>query len=138
MTVKQDVTGYVRPVKPNRLRHSERIDGIVAAVMGTAGPWCIVESNGSASTTRSRSATLGRQWTPSFSSARDSAGERPLLTACRFTAKCITSGCSRLAAVTNMRLDAWFAPVPNDSLITSRSVGTGEIYTLRLGSAMGF
>lgn len=33
MTVKQDVNGNVRPVKPNRLKNSKRIDGIVAGVM---------------------------------------------------------------------------------------------------------
>lgn len=33
MTVKQDANGNVRPVKPNRLKNSKRIDGIVAAVM---------------------------------------------------------------------------------------------------------
>ena len=33
MTVKQDSNGNVRPVKPDRLKNSKRIDGIVAAVM---------------------------------------------------------------------------------------------------------
>jgi phage terminase large subunit-like protein len=33
MTVKQDTNGNVRPVKPNRLKNSKRIDGIVASVM---------------------------------------------------------------------------------------------------------
>jgi phage terminase large subunit-like protein len=33
MTVRQDVNGNVRPVKPNRLKNSKRIDGIVASVM---------------------------------------------------------------------------------------------------------
>ena len=34
MTVKQDIYGNVRPVKPDRLKSTKRIDGIVAAVMG--------------------------------------------------------------------------------------------------------
>ena len=34
MTVRQDLNGNVRPVKPNRLKSPKRIDGIVAAVMG--------------------------------------------------------------------------------------------------------
>jgi phage terminase large subunit-like protein len=33
MTVKQDSNGNVRPVKPDRLKNSKRIDGIVGAVM---------------------------------------------------------------------------------------------------------
>ena len=33
MTVKQDSNGNVRPVKPDRLKHSKRIDGVVASVM---------------------------------------------------------------------------------------------------------
>ncbi len=33
MTVQQDVNGNVRPVKPNRLKSSKRIDGVVALVM---------------------------------------------------------------------------------------------------------
>jgi phage terminase large subunit-like protein len=33
MTVQQDVNGNVRPVKPNRLKTSKRIDGVVALVM---------------------------------------------------------------------------------------------------------
>jgi phage terminase large subunit-like protein len=36
MTVKQDSNGNVRPVKPDRLKHSKRIDGVVAGVMGIA------------------------------------------------------------------------------------------------------
>jgi phage terminase large subunit-like protein len=34
MTVKTDINGNVRPVKPDRLKSSKRIDGIVAAIMG--------------------------------------------------------------------------------------------------------
>ena len=33
MTVKQDVNGNVRPVKPERLKSSKRIDGMVALIM---------------------------------------------------------------------------------------------------------
>jgi phage terminase large subunit-like protein len=36
MTVKSDLNGNVRPVKPDRLKNSKRIDGIVAAIMGMA------------------------------------------------------------------------------------------------------
>ena len=34
MTVKSDINGNVSPVKPDRLKSSKRIDGIVAAIMG--------------------------------------------------------------------------------------------------------
>ncbi len=34
MTVKQDANGAVKTVKPDRLKHRKRIDGIVAAIMG--------------------------------------------------------------------------------------------------------
>jgi phage terminase large subunit-like protein len=34
MTVKSDINGNVRPVKPDRLKSSKRVDGIVAAIMG--------------------------------------------------------------------------------------------------------
>ena len=34
MTVKSDINGNVRPVKPDRLKSSKRIDGMVAAIMG--------------------------------------------------------------------------------------------------------
>jgi len=34
MTVKSDINSNVRPVKPDRLKSSKRIDGIVAAIMG--------------------------------------------------------------------------------------------------------
>ena len=33
MTVKQDLNGNVRPVKPERLKSSKRIDGMVALIM---------------------------------------------------------------------------------------------------------
>jgi hypothetical protein len=33
MTVKEDVNGNVRPVKPERLKSSKRIDGMVALIM---------------------------------------------------------------------------------------------------------
>jgi hypothetical protein len=33
-TVKTDINRNVRPVKPNRLKSSKRINGIVAAIMG--------------------------------------------------------------------------------------------------------
>ena len=33
MTVKSDINSNVRPVKPDRLKSSKRIDGIVAAIM---------------------------------------------------------------------------------------------------------
>jgi phage terminase large subunit-like protein len=36
MTVKSDLNCNVRPVKPDRLKNSKRIDGIVAAIMGIA------------------------------------------------------------------------------------------------------
>ena len=36
----------------------------------------------------------------------------------------------RVAALKNMRVTLWFAPAPNNSLITARSVGTDEIYAL--------
>jgi phage terminase large subunit-like protein len=36
MSVRQDVNGNVRPVKPDRLKNSKRIDGIVASVMAIA------------------------------------------------------------------------------------------------------
>ena len=36
----------------------------------------------------------------------------------------------RVAGLKNMRLGLWFAPAPNNSLITARSVGTDEIYAL--------
>jgi Tol biopolymer transport system component len=36
----------------------------------------------------------------------------------------------RFAALKGIHVDTWFAPAPNNSLITSRSVGAGEIYAL--------
>jgi eukaryotic-like serine/threonine-protein kinase len=36
----------------------------------------------------------------------------------------------RIAALKTMRVDKWFAPAPNDSLITARSVGADDIYAL--------
>jgi Tol biopolymer transport system component/DNA-binding winged helix-turn-helix (wHTH) protein len=36
----------------------------------------------------------------------------------------------RVAALKNMQVGKWFAPAPNNSLITTRSVGTDEIYAL--------
>ena len=36
----------------------------------------------------------------------------------------------RVARLKDMRVDGWFAPAPNNSLITARSVGTNEIYAL--------
>ena len=36
----------------------------------------------------------------------------------------------RVAALKSMRVTDWFAPAPNNSLITTRSVGTDEIYAL--------
>ncbi|HUE01463.1 MAG TPA: hypothetical protein VMR62_17960 [Bryobacteraceae bacterium] len=36
----------------------------------------------------------------------------------------------RIAALKGLRLTYWFAPAPNNSLITARSVGTDEIYAL--------
>ncbi len=36
----------------------------------------------------------------------------------------------RVAALKNMRVDQWFAPAPNNSLITARNIGTEEIYAL--------
>jgi len=36
----------------------------------------------------------------------------------------------RVAVLRNMRVTLWFAPAPNNSLITARSVGTDEIYAL--------
>jgi len=36
----------------------------------------------------------------------------------------------RVALLKNMRVDQWFEPAPNNSLITARSVGTDEIYAL--------
>jgi len=37
----------------------------------------------------------------------------------------------RIAALKNLRMEGgWFAPAPNDSLITTRSVGVNEIYAL--------
>ena len=33
LTVKQDINGNVRPVKPERLKSSKRIDGMVALIM---------------------------------------------------------------------------------------------------------
>jgi phage terminase large subunit-like protein len=44
MTVRTDINGNVRPVKPDRLRGSKRIDGIVAAVMGI-GRAMVVDSS---------------------------------------------------------------------------------------------
>jgi len=34
VTVIQDPKGAIRPVKPDRLKKSKRIDGVVAALMG--------------------------------------------------------------------------------------------------------
>ena len=34
MTVRSDINGNVRPVKPDRLKNSKRIDGIVALILG--------------------------------------------------------------------------------------------------------
>jgi Tol biopolymer transport system component len=36
----------------------------------------------------------------------------------------------RVVALKRMRVEQWFAPAPNNSLITARSVGTDEIYAL--------
>ena len=36
----------------------------------------------------------------------------------------------RLAALKDIRVDPWFAPAPNNSLITARNVGASEIYAL--------
>lgn len=36
----------------------------------------------------------------------------------------------RVRDLKNMRMDLWFAPSPNNSLITARSVNTGEIHAL--------
>ena len=36
----------------------------------------------------------------------------------------------RFAALKGIHVDLWFAPAPNNSLITSRNVGVGEIYAL--------
>ena len=36
----------------------------------------------------------------------------------------------RVARFKEMRVDGWFAPAPNNSLITARNVGTDEIYAL--------
>ena len=36
----------------------------------------------------------------------------------------------RVALRKNLRVDTWFAPAPDNSLITARSVGTSEIYAL--------
>jgi hypothetical protein len=36
----------------------------------------------------------------------------------------------RIARLKDMRVDGWFAPAPNNSLITARHVGTNEIYAL--------
>jgi len=36
----------------------------------------------------------------------------------------------RVATLKSMRVDEWFAPAPNNSLITARNVGTDEIYAL--------
>jgi phage terminase large subunit-like protein len=38
MTVKQDVNGNVRPVKPERIKSSKRIDGMVALIMAMSRP----------------------------------------------------------------------------------------------------
>lgn len=35
MTVKSDINSKVQPVKPDRLKFSKRIDGVVTAIMGT-------------------------------------------------------------------------------------------------------
>ena len=36
----------------------------------------------------------------------------------------------RVAALKDLRVDRWFAPAPNNSLVTVRNVGTDEIYAL--------
>jgi hypothetical protein len=36
----------------------------------------------------------------------------------------------RIALLKNMNVAGWFAPAPNDSLITARNAGTDEIYAL--------
>jgi len=36
----------------------------------------------------------------------------------------------RVAALKSMHVFQWFTPAPNNSLITARSAGTGEIYAL--------
>jgi hypothetical protein len=36
----------------------------------------------------------------------------------------------RIARLKNMGVHTWFAPAPNNSLITARSVSTDEVYAL--------